>query len=228
MKMENTRLKNLKIQNPKSGIQNSHRGGFTLIEILVALTIVSVVIAALYSTFFLSHRAMDAIDESLVKLQESRTVLDTMKREIESAFYLKDKTYTVFKLDDRDFYGKQASQLHFTSFSSLMPGLSRISYIVEQNEGRMVLIKKIASAYTKSSGSGVELIEDIEAFTVEARHSNKWVKTWDSDLSNNIPDEIKISLVIVTKKQNDSASDHGSPTLFTVSDIIRPKIGKTT
>ncbi len=48
--------------------------GFTLIEMLLALALLSIVLGALYSTFFLSHRAMEGIDGGLVKLQECRRI----------------------------------------------------------------------------------------------------------------------------------------------------------
>lgn len=197
--------------------------GFTLIEIMVAFVIFSVLLAALYSTFFLSQRAVDAVDESLIRLQESRAVLDNIKKELEASLFSRDKTYTLFKLDDRDFHGRQASQLNFTAFSNLIPGLSKISYIAYEDKGKMVLKKSIASAYAKSPEGMpkyIDLIENLDSFTVEAKYRDRWVKTWDSALNNDIPDEIRISLKIITKMNN------GVKELFTISDTMKPRIGK--
>ncbi len=201
------------------GGQGGINAGFTLLEVLVAVAITSIVIAALYSAFSLSRRAVDAVDDSLIRIQETRAVLDTMKREIESALYRKEKSYTVFKLDDRDFYGKQASQLLFTSFSPLLPGLSKITYTVEENEGRLVLKKKVSSAIgARGETKSIELMEDIESFTIEAGYGDKRVKTWDSGAAGSIPDEIRITLKLSTKKES-------SP--LTITEIARPRIGKT-
>jgi len=162
---------------------------------------------------------VDAVDDSLLRLQESRAVVDAIKREMESALYEKEKSYTAFKLDDRDFYGKQASQLSFTSFIPSLPGLAKISYTVGESDGKLVLKKKVISAYAKSAETkGIELMEDIESFTIEARYTDKWVKTWDSEVSNSIPDEIRVSVKIYLKKED-------SP--FTISDIANPKYSKT-
>ncbi len=192
--------------------------GFTLLEVLVAVAITAVVIAALYSTFFLSQRAADAVDDSLLKLQECRSVLDTLKRELESALYNPEKTHTVFKLEDRDFYGKQASQLLFTSFTPLPPGLSRISYTVEENEGSLVLKKKMETAYGESSGTkDFELMKGLESFTIEAGYNGKWIKTWDSDMSKKMPGEIRVTLKVAAKEE----SSH-----LAVMEIARPRIGK--
>ncbi|HET6514640.1 MAG TPA: type II secretion system protein GspJ [Thermodesulfovibrionales bacterium] len=204
------------------------RCGFTLLEVLIALAIFSVIIASLYSTFFMSHKAVDALDDSLLRLQESRTVLDVLKREIESAVYDSNKTYTVFKLDDRDFYGKQASRLVFTSFSPLLPGLAQITYSVEETDGRLSLKKKVISAYAKPAETkSIELMEDIESFTVEARYNDKWIKTWDSGLTKApLPDEIRISVQINPKKgtENEDSKPWG---VLRISDVARPRIGKT-
>lgn len=199
------------------------REGFTLIEVLIALAIVSAVIAALYSTFFLSHRAIEAIDDSLVRIQESRNVTDVLKREAESAFYERGKTYALFKLEDKDFYGKQASRLTFTSFSALLPGLSKITYSVDEDNGKMILKKKIISAYARSDrAKDVELIEDIEAFTIEAKYNGRWVKTWDSELTNSMPEEIRITVKIMKR---DKEGKSGTP--FTITENMRTRIGKT-
>ncbi|HYA13014.1 MAG TPA: prepilin-type N-terminal cleavage/methylation domain-containing protein, partial [Syntrophales bacterium] len=64
--------------------------GFTLIEVLIAIAIMAVVLIALYNTFDLAGRAVFGVDRSLVKLQEARAFVDTLKREIESAFYSQD------------------------------------------------------------------------------------------------------------------------------------------
>lgn len=214
-------MKNAKLSN--SGIFNFRKaGGFTLLEVLIALAITSILIASLYSTFFLSRRAVDAVDDSLLRLQEARRVIDIITREIESAVYDSygsGKAFTVFKLDDRDFYGKQASQLLFTAFSPLLPGLAKINYAVEESDGKLVLKKKIFSAFYKSDEKkSIELMEDVESFTVEAKYNNKWVKTWDSIASNGIPEEIRVSVTIIAKKDT-------SP--LTISDIARPRYGKT-
>ena len=196
---------------------NTQRG-FTLLEVLVAVAITSMIIAALYSTFSLSRRAVDAVDDSLIRIQESRAVLDILKREIESALYRKERAYTVFKLDDRDFYGKQASQLLFTSFSPLLPGLAKIQYTVEEDGGKLVLKKKISSAFgARRETKSAELVEDMESFTIEAGYGDKWVKTWDSGEAGSIPDEIRISMKVYTKKGEGP---------LTISEIARPRCDK--
>ena len=195
------------------------KNGFTLIEVLLAVAITAIIITALYSTFFLSRKAVDAVDDSLVKLQETRAVLDVMKREIESAVYTGEKPYTLFKLDDRDFYGKQASRMVISTFTPLLPGISKITYTVEENDGKLVLTKQIDAAYGRPLDTrSVPLMEDIEGFTVEAGYNDQWVKTWDSAASNGVPDQIRISVKIRIKKEEDP---------FTIFDLAKLRVGRT-
>lgn len=192
--------------------------GFTLLEVLIAFAITCIILAALYSTFFLSRRAVDAVDESLLRMQEARSVMDVMRRELESAVYISGKDYSVFKLDDRDFYGKQASQLRFASLSPSVPGISKIDYTVEEGEGGLVLRKTITSAYAASEeAKPFELMENIDSFKVEVKFNDKWVKTWDSKATNSLPDEIRIS-VNVTPEKGDVP--------ITISDIAKRRMEK--
>lgn len=201
-----------------NGILFRHTG-FTLIEVLIAVAIFSLVMVSLYSSFSLSYRAVTEVDDSLLKLQESRGVLDIIKREIESAFYEQNKDYVFFKLDDRDFYGRQASEISFTSFSPLMPGIAIISYAFDELDEKMALRKQLSSLYTSPKDSaGVILLEDIELFVIEAKYKDQWVKTWDSNATGRLPDELRISIAMKIGDRKD---------IVTVSDIARPKIGKT-
>jgi len=191
--------------------------GFTLIEVLVAFAILSIILAALYSTFFLSHKAMDGLDESLVKLQECRMSIDTMRRDIDSILYDPVNKNSLFKVEDRDIYGKQTSKLVFTTFSTLRPGLSRIAYFVKEKDKKLVLMKELTSAYTPENvAEGFEVVEDIEAFTVEVNYKDTWTKTWDSSLTRTIPQDIRITLT--TRLKNKTV------TLF---EIAKPKTGIT-
>ena len=189
--------------------------GFTLIEVLIAIVILSIVLAAIYSTFFLSYRAVEGMDESMVKLQESRKAIDILRRELDAAFYSGKDGNTFLKVQDRDIYGKQAAQLTFTAFSPLRPGLSRISYYIEDKDGKLNLFKKIESPYTNEKTEGVNIIEDIEAFSVETMYGDRWVKTWDTDISKSIPDEIRINLSVIINRNK-----------MTLFDVTRPRVGR--
>ncbi len=203
----------------------SRSKGFTLMEVLIALAITSFIVTALYATFFLSQKAIASIDDSLIRLQEARSVIDNLKREIESALYHKESGYTVFKLEDKDFYGRSASRITFTSFSPIAAGLAKITYTVEETEGRLTLKKSITSAFnSKTKAMDAELIEDMHSFSVEVKFGDKWVKTWDGSKAHGMPEEVRISIAFA-----DNSTEKKKPPEETilVFDIATPMIGKT-
>jgi prepilin-type N-terminal cleavage/methylation domain-containing protein len=189
--------------------------GFSLLELLVAFAILTIILAAIYSTFFLSHKALDGIDNTLLKLQECRMTLDTLGREMDSALYSPSNSLSAFRIEDRDLYGKQASRVVFTTFSPLTPGLSLVSYYVDENNGKLTLMKKIHSAFTPDNPGvkGVELIDDLRAFSVEAMLKGKWVRTWDAADTNALPEEIRVTITFTLKDKP-----------FTLYETVNPKI----
>ncbi len=186
--------------------------GFTLLELLIATVLFSVILAAIYGSFFLSHRAMTGLDESLLKLQECRTAIDVMTREGESILYKPGNTSSLVKVEDKDFYGKQASRLTFTAFSPLSSGIALISYYVEEKDGVLTLFKRMDNPYKPDNDAkGEELIEGIESFAVEVKDGDKWVKTWDTNETKQAPPEIRITVTARIKDRRVSFFDTARP-----------------
>ncbi len=202
--------------------------GFSLLEVLIALTIISIVLTALYTTFLLSHKAVDAMEDSVLRLQEVRNVMDTLRRELESSYYSEESSYTIFRTEDRDSYGRQASRLTFTSYSSVRPAISRITYMAEDVKGSLMLRKKIEPQQKKNpEEAALDLIEGIGSFSIEVRHDNKWLKTWDTGLTKKMPDEIRVSLRISGKGIDSGKGKAGlSIDSLVISEVIRPRIGR--
>jgi prepilin-type N-terminal cleavage/methylation domain-containing protein len=186
--------------------------GFTLLEVLVALVIFSIILTVLYSSLFVSHKALEGSDTALLSLHELRTALDRIQREVEAALPEKDEEYP-FLVRDRDVFGSQTSQLEFATLISASPGVSAVSYYVEQVEDRLVLFKKSApSSESLDNSKAAEMLDEINSFTVEAGRGGTWFKTWQD---NRLPDELRITISMPYMS-----------TEVTLTKTIRPKIGK--
>ncbi len=171
--------------------------GFTLIEVLVSLTLLSVVLGAVYTSFFSVNRAIERFDNISLKYHETRTVLDMMRREIEGSFFTMDKSAkgkTDFRLIDKDLFGKSTSSLELTCFSFKGYSSSRVSYSIRETDGKLDLMKTEAPAGLDTEGYTIEIIEDIEGFSAEVLFNNKWVKTWDTAETDELPKEVRVTI----------------------------------
>lgn len=194
--------------------KKSYRSGFTLIEILIAISLTSIILTAVYSSFFLIHKAIGSVDEMMLKMQETRTVLDTLRREISSAIYDPENTRTCFRIVDRDFKGKPINEITFTAFSRLNPGITEFTYYVEEKDSRLVLFKKVNLESSREDKQATDILEDINGFSIEAKYDDKWVRTWDSDIHKSIPKELRVNLSMIVRGET-----------ITFSEILRPYIG---
>ena len=193
--------------------------GFTLIEILISLTLLVIVLGAVYSTFFSVQRALERFDKISLKYHETRTALDMMRREVEGALVRNTgadesiKARAGFVIKDRDVFGKSTSTLDLTAFSFKGSNLNTISYYVTEKDGKLDLLKSEMPAAAPSKEYKVDIVEGIESFTVETIFNQKWVRTWDSDLTGKLPEIVRISIEF---------DDNGK--FVTLTEYARPKV----
>ncbi len=199
-------------------IFKKRRDGFTLIEVLVSLTLLTVVLGAVYSSFFSVLRAVERFDNVSIRYHEARTTLDIIRREIEAAI-LKNPNQedlidrATFEVKDRDIFGKTVSSMDLTAFSFRGIGMSAISYFVEENNNVLTLMKNEKPPILKSEGYTVDLIEGIESFAVEVLFNNKWVKTWNAADTRRLPEAVKVTIEF---------EDNGR--IIKLSEYARPKV----
>lgn len=196
------------------------KAGFTLLEVILSIAIIGIILTSLYSSFFVSQRAVDGLDEVLTRLQEMRMAIEMMRMELEATCFSTERPYTLFRIEGRDIYGRNASSVTFTNFSSLQPGLIRTSYRIDEREGERLILVKETSSIGKGDGKGaekaiVEVLEDIESFTVMARYGDEWVKTWDDKLTREVPEEVRLEVSLKIKGKE-----------YTLSDMARLRIGR--
>jgi prepilin-type N-terminal cleavage/methylation domain-containing protein len=207
----------MKILNFKFQISNLKYNGFTLIEILISLTLLTIVLGAVYSSFFSVHSVLERFDNVSLKYHEARTALDIMRREIESSLQNNSsKGGPAFIIKDRDVLGKNTSSLELTAFSFKGSGLNTISYYVEEKDGKLDLLRKESPAGIQSREYTMETIETIEGFTVETIFNNQWVRTWNTANSGKLRGMVRISIEF---------DDNGKKVKLV--EYARPRVGTT-
>lgn len=208
-------------------------GGFTLLEALLSIVLLTFVLGALYGSFFTVQRALDRFDGVTLKYQEIRNVLDAMRRETESAFLVHSgasfdsQGETSFIIKDRDILGKPASSLQLSSFTPRGSGTKSVSYYILEKELTLSLYKQEAPLFASSGTEPqqqqldmlnleMEMVEGIESFSVETLYRDDWIKTWDASETGTLPDLVRFSI---------SFDDRGK--IVKLTEYARPRAGKT-
>jgi type II secretion system protein J len=210
-------------------ISNFRNRGFTLLEVLLSLTLLTIILGAVYASFFTANRAVERFNLTTLKYHDSRTALDTMRREIEGAMiktfhgFDRSNNKTRFVIEDRDILGRSASRLNLTTYAYTVSGINKISYFVQEKEGELFLLKAIeplslqfTSEDTNEEKKHVfEILDGIEGFAVETLFDKKWIKTWDTEKTGGLPEMVRVSIEF---------NDNGNT--VTMTEYAKPTVGR--
>ena len=139
-------------------------GGFTLLEILVAIFIFAIVITTVFGSFRAVFFSADAVGSDVAVFQNARTCLDRMARDL-GAIYITDypryrkpefndppDIYRVVG-DTTDVAGKNFSRLRFASLAHLAlhgdsrRGVCRVVYYVHQGRDDSLVLRRADHLY---------------------------------------------------------------------------------
>lgn len=188
-------------------------GGFTLLETLVALLLLTIVAGALYTSYFTVIRARDRATKGGEGRRELRGTLDLIRREIDSALFRSgNKRLPPFVVEDRDVFGKPASSLEFVTIAppstDERPGSDMVvvKYGVKEKEKerRLVLTREATDLYGSVKPIPYPQMEEIEGFLVECYDAGKWVRSWNTELNSKLPERVKVT---ITARDGDKTAD---------------------
>lgn len=177
------------------------RCGFTLLELLLALAIAALVLAAAYTTLFSLTQAQERATKSMEQRRALRTTLDRLRCELSSIVYRNNNPQLRFIVQDRDYFGKPASAMQYATIAppgdSNTADLQRARYrILEESNGRLVLHRASQGLFAvqERTDDGYPLLHGLEGFLVECFDGGKWVTTWDTNLTPALPKMIRVTV----------------------------------
>lgn len=179
-----------------------NRKGFTLLELLVALAVAAIVLLAATTSLFNLHNAREQADQLMEQQRALRSSLDLVRRELNSALFGTGNEKLRFQILDRDFYGKPASIL---SFTTLAPPLEaavsdqiQVVWQVEELGEQLRLVRSSREFFRNDDLEPVDypLIEQVEGFLVECYDGNNWIRTWDTELTRGLPRLIRVTISV--------------------------------
>ena len=180
----------------------SCRHGFTLLELLVALALLTIIAAAVYGSYFTVIRGRDTATAGMESLRETSATLAQLRRELASALYRNGDKKLSFVVEDRDQFGKPASNLTFSTLGMARPGdtpssdLREVSYRPLEREGKLLLARSEKELFFVVEPQQYPQMEELEGFLVECNDNGKWVRSWDTAINRKLPDAVRITLTV--------------------------------
>lgn len=194
----------------KNRTKQNRPSGFTLVEVLVAVTIFGIVVSMLFGSFNIVISNVDPINAGLDEYEMAQNAMDRIKMDLKSLCLTHDSVYSrpdmegnddpdrfrfiseIVSLDTQSF-----SQLRFASFEHL--GFNRktsrvgiITYYAQQSEEGSIVLKRsdVAAVFydgaqENNAGNDPVLCERVTSFelTFMDQDGNPH-EQWDSDSSD--------------------------------------------
>ena len=223
--------------------QRQRARGFTLVELLVAIVIMSLISVLIYNAFASMKRSREGIERVDDRYREGRLAMARMTRELESAFISFHAPINTSLLVERTAFigttGTPADRLDFNSFSNRR--LDRNSHVSDQCElsyfgssnpdqpGVTDLARRVSTTLDldpKKGGRVEVLATDIDLFDLQYLDpmSGSWVDTWDTTQSitgqpARLPLQVRIVLVLNGGARQGSERGQGSIRLITKVEL---------
>jgi type IV pilus assembly protein PilW len=192
--------------------------GFTLVELLIAMTIGLIILTALSSTFLMQRKIYDVQEQVAEMVQNARAAMDMMSREIRMGGY--DPTDAGF---DGITYDADQLEIKADMYQTTNTG-NPDGDTDDSNENIIYTYYDENSAYPyqikRKTGGGnfLSFAENIEAFTFDYLDSNGNPTTTTADIR-----QIKITITARTARPDRDYSANSGYRTYTLTSFITPR-----
>jgi type II secretory pathway component PulJ len=217
--------------------------GFTLLELIVTFTILSLVVVMTLGALRLGSAAWEKGEDRAEKLQRKRIVFDLLSQQMKSSFPYRIKSQKA-EADYLVFLGDGAS-LRFVSAFSLrarrQEGLVFVNYKVEEGATSSGKVLKVYEKRMSNSKTLLEETPDEEQFLTlmdglsdlkfeyfeeadDKDGAGGWGESWDAKEKKVLPSQVKMT---VTWKEKREEMEVPLPTLVSLPARVYDDRGKT-
>jgi len=174
--------------------------GFTLMELVVALTLLGLVVTVLYGAFAIGHRAVEKVQVRSGESQRLRALEEFIGSYLRSAY-----PYRLQPRDQAIFFSGTEHGVTFVSALSLgMGGRGMACVRVAWVEGSLILEEETPVHYSQCQGGGagyrnlVVLQERVRDLRIDywdpKSEAERWVEEWDGSEQRLLPRAVRLSL----------------------------------
>jgi general secretion pathway protein J len=179
------------------------RAGFTLLELMLAMTALALVAAVCYGAFHLGIRAVERGEMAVVTTQRLRVAADTLIRQIKStvAYPARNEEEDVYP-----FFMGSATSMTFITAAGLQGGggLTKVVYQVVDDPPRLVISETPyfspdalgRDPIDQSADSGTTLLDNFRSLKFEYLMNDgvetEWRPAWDAHEDEMLPQAVRV------------------------------------
>jgi prepilin-type N-terminal cleavage/methylation domain-containing protein len=212
--------------------------GFTLLEMIVAVTLVAMMAVGLWAVFSISVRAWSRGTEFIDTNLRNRNIIDMVRKQIASTYALIAPPDMKTGAAQNPIFQGTESGFSFVSLSSLQfqenPGLTLVTYEVSQGgDGNYSLVERESRYLVQSpddelfsnQGKAVPIFGNLISCFFEYYDPGRddtpaqWVKQWDAKEEGRLPTAISMRMISRDPKGNTLSRYLVVPVQATVNNI---------
>lgn len=197
------------------------QSGFTLLEMLVAVTLVAIMAITLWAVFRISIRSWSRGTEFMDANQRHRSILSLVRKQMASAYALLAGNEALPAGPGTLVFSGTEDSLQFISLNSLQfqesPGLTLVSYEVDRgSDGEYALVEKEARYLGRMPAEGISfdgsktipIFENLSSCLLEyfdpgnADTAAQWVREWDGPRLGRLPVAVSFTMMSRDPKGN--------------------------
>jgi general secretion pathway protein J len=184
----------------------SSESGFTLVEVLVAISILAILFTSVYGIFSSVSLARERLDSDSAEYHRARVLFDRMGRELRGTYFQSRDRNLVFSgrtVDD----GPVELELTTTAVSPLSQtgsGVAKVHYLLvadeEDHADGMVLMRSehpVHEASDEGTVGMMRLVPGIQAMRLRFYSAGEWKQEWDGRTSG-LPEMVEIEVQLRT------------------------------
>lgn len=197
--------------------------GFTLIEVVIAVALLSLIMSSVYGIFTTISTTEQRLQSESELYHQARVIFDRLGRELTGSYLATSNENSTFSASNEN---SGTPYLAFTSTSAITKGaqrggLVRLRYelTTEQNKTVGRLLRSSVPLFVPDDPQkGQRLSSQIKHLQWRFYDGNDWQDDWDSSQSNSLPQTVEISMTLMN-------NDH-EVSVITAFDLSLQRIEK--
>jgi general secretion pathway protein J len=182
--------------------------GFTLVEVLVAVTVTAILLTTVFGIFTSVSRAKERVEGNGAGYHQARVLFDRIGRELRSAYLVRTNPNTRFEggKDDEQHLFLELTTTTFTPYGGNRGGIARVRYELAPDdeapaakEPPWVLLRKEGNLFDPErfdQRPGYRLATGIREMQIRYQNeSGEWFEEWPRS-NNRLPQMVELTLTV--------------------------------